>query len=292
MTLTISDHFADPILDDLPSREIDIDNRSNSSELTDYQVNVDVSNHVNQQGIRFVDENLQIIDYWEEDSNTIWAEIPKIIGSKVSAVRLMHGDIDSKSDGEATFNFFDDVETGDKTNWTEENGGIEVVTDSKNGIYAMRSNQGSGGTGDFTIGGYAGNSETDFIYEGWVKPIGNDWGGLIFRRSATTTFYISWFNPSGNAITLTKMLSGSRNDITSGSFTCSLGTWYKYKIIVSGTSIKIDIDGNNTIDTTDSDINTGYVGIGGYKDTNNREVVVDDIRVRKYTSPEPTAVIA
>ena len=71
MTLAIQDHFADPILDNLPSREINIDNRGNSSELTDYQVNVDVSNRVNQQGIRFVDENLQIIDYWEEDSNTI-----------------------------------------------------------------------------------------------------------------------------------------------------------------------------------------------------------------------------
>jgi len=108
MTLSIQDHFADPILDDLPTREINIDNRSNSSELTDYQVIVDVSNYVDKQGVRFVDENLQIVNYWEEDSNTIWAEIPNITGSKVSAVRLMHGDVDSMSDGDVTFDFFDD----------------------------------------------------------------------------------------------------------------------------------------------------------------------------------------
>ena len=110
MTLSIQDHFADPILDDLPIREIDIDNRGNSSELTDYQITVDVSNHVDQQGIRFVDENLQIVDYWEEDSNTIWAEIPKIVGSKTSAIRMIHGDVDSASDGDATFEFFDDFD--------------------------------------------------------------------------------------------------------------------------------------------------------------------------------------
>ncbi|RLG20061.1 hypothetical protein DRN77_08140, partial [Methanosarcinales archaeon] len=108
MTLAIQDHFADPILDALPTREIDIDNRGNSSELTDYQVAVDVSNHIDQQCVRFVDENLQIVDYWEEDSDIAWAELPKIIGGKVSSVRMLYGDVDIASDGEATFDDFID----------------------------------------------------------------------------------------------------------------------------------------------------------------------------------------
>ena len=110
MTLSIQDHFADPILDNLPSREIDIDNRGNSSELTDYQVDIDPSNHIDKQGVRFVDENLQIIDYWEESSNTIWTKIPKIAGGKVSAIRMVYGDVDSESNGSETFNLFDDFE--------------------------------------------------------------------------------------------------------------------------------------------------------------------------------------
>ena len=108
MTLIIQDHFADPILDDLSNREIDIDNRGNSSELMDYQVIIDTSKHVDKQGMRFVDENLKIIDYWKEDTNITWMEIPKIVGSKVSAVQMIYGDIDNKSDGDTTFEFFDD----------------------------------------------------------------------------------------------------------------------------------------------------------------------------------------
>lgn len=113
----IRDHYADPILDFLICREVDIDNRDNSSELTNYQVDLDLSDYIDQQEMRFIDENLQIIDYWEEDSDITWIKVSKIVGDAIHAVRMLHGDIESTSDADTTLDLSDNFE-----NWIEYTG--------------------------------------------------------------------------------------------------------------------------------------------------------------------------
>lgn len=111
----IEDHHADPILDSLLSREIVIDNRGNSNEHEDYQVELDIAgDHLffpDQNSLRFIDSNLQSINYWNESfPGKLWLKVPKIPASVFSTVRLFEGhpSEESKSNGDDTFEFFDD----------------------------------------------------------------------------------------------------------------------------------------------------------------------------------------
>jgi len=124
MTLAIQDHYADPILDDAISRDVIIDNRDNSNDLEDYQVQIDIDDDQlmlqGERGIRFVDENLQVLDYWEESDLNKWIKVAKVIGSKATAIRMLQKEgISSASDGNATFEFFDDFEGIEETSGSD-----------------------------------------------------------------------------------------------------------------------------------------------------------------------------
>ena len=285
MTLAIQDHFADPILDNLPIREIDIDNRGNSSELTDYQVDVDVSNHIDQQGVRFVDENLQIIDYWEEDTDTIWAEIPKIIGSKVSAIRMMHGDIYNTSDGEATFEFFDDFEDGDISDWSVVTGGSNTYNANNYYLYD------TGDTGCAVIS-HEINSISNFAFAFRFYPetptASDTRPGVSADANPHPDYgYHVWIADSG----ILRLYSPSQTTIVDGLWS-QLAKWYDMQFIKYGTSFELFIDGasQGTGSNSEEDI-MHYIRLEGSSVT-GRPARYDNVRVRKYTSPEPTAVIA
>jgi len=291
MTLSIQDHFADPILDDLPTREIYIDNRDNSSELTDYQVMVDVSNHVDKQGMRFVDENLQIIDYWEEDSDTVWMEIPKITGSKASAIRMMCGDVDNKSDGSATFEFFDDFEYDDDPinhGWTLDQGSYNsnynTVTD-----YAKR--------GSRSLKIYPGNIQIVSLYK--TLTSNNKYACEVDYYEtdpAETSIHTFLINNNLDERLACYGVSTYRMRYNSAwhesSIARSLG-WHKLGILRDGTSVYFMVDGTEADSYANSNniINSGlYSGSGNSGWDSTR--YWDSFRVRKYTSSEPTAVIA
>ena len=291
MTLSIQDHFADPILDNLPSREIDIDNRSNSSELTDYQIDIDVSNHVDKQEMRFVDENLQIVDYWEEDSDTIWVEIPKIVGNKMSAIRMMRGDVDSASDGDATFEFFDDFEYDDDPanhGWTIEHGtynsNYNTVTDyAKRGSRSLKIYPASGQIVSLYRALSSNNRyacEVDY-YE--TDPT---------ELSIHTFLHIDDVDERLACYDSDKYRVRYNSNWYTTSTSRSLG-WHKLGILRDGTSVYFMVDGTeadsyaNSNNITNSGLYSGS-GNSGWDSTR----YWDSFRVRKYTSPEPTAVIA
>lgn len=106
---TIKDRYEDPILDDMISREILIDNRGNSNELEDYQVDLAIDEKQlffeAQDGLRFVDENLKIIKHWNESFPKQWVKIPRIPASAMTALRMLNSKngIGSASDYNNTF---------------------------------------------------------------------------------------------------------------------------------------------------------------------------------------------
>ena len=119
----VRDHFSDPILDDMLSREVLIDNRENSSELEDYQVDLAIDENQlffeAQDGLRFVDENLKIIDHWNESfPDKEWLEIAKIPGSRMCGLRMLDGNpsASSMSNGPACFPLYEDFD--DISEWT------------------------------------------------------------------------------------------------------------------------------------------------------------------------------
>ena len=233
------------------------------------------------------DDSTTKIPFWIENTSTdpiqMWVNVTDNLNS-TQDVCIYYGKTDesSASNGTNTFEFFDDFEDDTIGGWTE------VGTGLIEGSGVLKSNAlgGDGGNGEFKIGGYRGNTALqNYVFEGNVKWT-NDWGTIIIRRSDNSNFYQFWKN--GDTIQFTKIIAGARTDITSGAQTLALNTQYTFKIIVNGTSFKYYHNGVTLlINTTDSDIASGNTGIGGYSDATNRNVIVDDIRVRKYASPEP-----
>jgi len=111
----IQDHYADPIFDHAHSHEVIIDNRDNSDVHEDYQVSLAVDeSHIffeAQEGLRFVDENLQVADHWNESfPDVMWLEVPKVPASGICALRMLDASPSEclTSNGDSTFEFFDD----------------------------------------------------------------------------------------------------------------------------------------------------------------------------------------
>ena len=151
MTLAIQDHYSDPILDDAVGRDVIIDNRDNSNDLEDYQIQLNIDDDQlmlqGERGIRFVDENLQVLDYWEESDQSEWIKVAKVIGSKATAIRMLQKEgIDSASDGDTTFEFFDDFEDSSViqekyiTNWTKSSNNPLQNKTCQNWLIAVYSN--------------------------------------------------------------------------------------------------------------------------------------------------------
>jgi hypothetical protein len=242
--------------------------------------------NVNFSDVRFTLDNTTLLPYWINNTNVNQVFVNVTTNGTVN---MYYGNPSSTSTSNVntTFILFDDFENG-TGKWTPENGGFTLSSASpKYGVYSLRSAQGGSGSGNFITAGYAGTNITNFVYEGWAKPTQNDWGGVIFRRSATTTFYILWFSPTSAQITLTKMVGAARTDINSASISGSLETWYRYKIFVNGNSIKVYIDDVLKFDETDTAVASGFVGLGGYNEATNRNIALDNVFVKYFTTTEP-----
>lgn len=146
----VQDHYADPILDDIGGREVIIDNRDNSATLEEYQVSLEMERgHVffdADDGLQFVNENLQIIDSWKESlPGAVWLEVPKISGSTMCALRMLDRKPSavSTSDGDNTFLFFDNFTTTKGkyiTNWTKHASNPLQTKTCQNWLIAVYSN--------------------------------------------------------------------------------------------------------------------------------------------------------
>jgi len=126
---------------------VTIDNTGNANALTDYQVKIDVAYEPEMQShfddLRFTDTSDNILNYWIEDyipstSAAVWVKIPSIPGSGTTTIYMYYGNagVGTESDGDATFDFFDDFEDGvigspwieveNKGTITETNGYLET----------------------------------------------------------------------------------------------------------------------------------------------------------------------
>jgi len=107
--------------------KVTIDNSSNSNNLTDYQIRIEISNDENffsdcnnkKEAIRlFDDDKTTPLSYWIEEWDTtdhnarIWAKVPSIPASstKIIYISVDQTRTEDESNGENTFLFFDDFD--------------------------------------------------------------------------------------------------------------------------------------------------------------------------------------
>ena len=108
---------------------VTIDNTSNTEQLNDYQVKIEVNTQeliangkarIDGGDMRFLDKSGVVLSFWVEnntyntDKTTFWVKIPQIISSTKDTIYFFYGQPTASSiaDGEATFELFDDFLDG------------------------------------------------------------------------------------------------------------------------------------------------------------------------------------
>jgi len=269
---------------------------NNGGSLVDYQILVSLSpstfdySKANPDGsdLRFTDVTKTVFyDYWIETWNPsgeskIWVKIPSIPGGGPSRLMFMwYGNpgATSQSNGGATFDFFDDFDDGDISDWTTlceqqdvpgescaySADNTECVSDEYSlSLYGWAS---CGGptfngirpTASRTLALADGSYKLDFFEKGW----GGQWG---FCSSGSAGENFAYIDATEIYRSATCHYSGCGRCSTSWENAVS------DTFTVSGGSITLKV----TTRVTDCEEAKGWF---------------DDVRIRKYASPEPTTVL-
>jgi len=283
-------------------KEITVKENSGKT-LTDYQVLVELNSanfdfskaKSDGSDIRF-SLNGEELNYWIEEWNPyakkakIWVKVPHIPANGEVKIKMYYGNPSASavSDGDKVFEFFDDFEDGDYTDkWspvkgvaTEENGYLEVgSTSATEGLIYVRTKTFSDTTG--------------FIIEGKINQItSNDLGEIMFHNDGTANNYYIFVVGYQDELRICKRVKGRETCPAAVSQTINENQWYDFKVKrkPDGT-IKGEIIGINSVSLVDNSLTSGYVGVrvGG---TANDKVRIDNYRVRKYASLEPTITLS
>lgn len=280
--------------------KITIDNTSNSNALTDYQVKISLDNtnfdfskaQTNGEDIRILDsDNSTPLDFWIEkwdNTNqvaTLLTKVPSISASSTKQIYLYFGNSSATSASNAanTFNFYSDGSS--LTNWT--NNGATVNSSNGNPEPSLEA---TGGTYAYINAGLTPNMAVDL--DVWVISGAIDLCNFYFltdssgegqmirldARSknysdfAATTSWTGWGTP------------------TSGE-TVSAGVWHHVQLLLGATQVHGYIDGAETATSPYTFANNGgYIAVHG----DSAGVTggdFDNIKIRKYVSPEPTTSV-
>lgn len=280
---------------------IQIDNTNNTNALIDYQISttIDTASLISQgkmqsdgRDIRCVDsDGITILNYWIEKginttSTKIWVKVPSIPASSKKSIYLEYGNPAASpvSNGDNTFDFFDDFPgtsiditkwtITDATGWSVSGGELQgtnttgilksIPTFSSNVIQDVKSRYTAMAANGFQSAGFFISTSNGF---GLLQHPSND-----FYRNDGVWTGISATSPSGTNL-LTKITTKPTTvDLNVTNY--DTGATYQNYVNVSNTVSSEPI----TIGRRYDNALTGQ-GYNGYWDW---------IRIRKYTSPEPT----
>jgi len=290
-------------------REITIDNTSNSNNLTDYQVKITLDNtnfdfsKANNDGsdIRFTDDDGSTLLYhwiekWDSANQeaVIWVKVPSILASSTKTIYMYYGNSSASdaSDGVNTFEFFDDF-SGDLSKWYISSGSasdtIEITVDNKlylheEGSPCKTCQSQDSISGDFILE-YKGKSDVGSNYNLGL--------GIMDSNQSDGNGFFPFFN--GNKyFGCFKRTGGSWSNLANtGSWTEN--TWYNFKIIREGSGFSFYQDESQVGSWSITEIgNSVYIiipRIWNEETGDAGNLYYDNIRVRKYTDPEPSSSV-
>ncbi len=300
---------------------ITINNSSNTESLTDYQIKINIDssesefwNAIENNGnsIRFTDEDgTTQLSFWIEkfdytnQSAIIWVKVPNIAASSTKTIYMYYGNSEATnaSDGESTFIFFDNFEDGDAGDWLQySSGGVQIASDPgpPSGIsssYSLLKTLNSDPNGGYKLIGTT--LGLGYILEGRIFR-SNYNGGAADRLAIEDSSFSGYgiqINHSSDYILIESRDAGTATTISSTTPAFSTDpeySWYFFSFSVASdstmafylyypdqTTLLVSVTAS---DSTYSSFDRVVIH-GGY------EYLIDDLRIRKYTSPEPTTTL-
>ena len=273
--------------------------------LADYQINLPVSYVSGMNSdfseLRFKDSSGNILSYWIESyvastSAQVWVKVPSIAAIGTTTIYMYYGNAgaSSASNGEDTFIFFDDF-SGDLSKWNTHVALGTVGINAGAGYPAPCLEIGGGSTsapyGFTAVGTDASYSAfQNGIIEADIYPATDALPEIIFRGNyASNTGYKGrWDCRNNNVNESPFMVAPYSGWPPFGTIMPHFGLanqWQKVKLSINGSTFSIY--SNDMLKSTE--INTSYTGPGeiGFANHYGSFARLDNIRVRKYASPEP-----
>src|SRR3984893_2161876 len=257
--------------------------------------------------IRFTaSDGTTLLPFWVESWNastlsaSLWVKIPTIDSINGATVYMYYGNASAAttSNGNATFDFFDDFSSGnvDTTKWTVGGGSWSVVTDTQpNGVQGFVL-QGTTNRPPNQMLYSAAYTGTNYILEAYGKQISGRHWGLGARLNGPTNLYSTNFYADLNStknLYVYKWLNNNGNSFATqlGSTavgSVSLNTWYKLQLAVQSNLIDVSVNDVPWIHTSDSQFSSGGVALFGGE---NMMARFSFVRCRQYAATEPTTTV-
>jgi hypothetical protein len=282
------------------SRRAPVTINNPGSSLTDYQVRVDVTYDADMQSnfddIRFREpDGSTELSHWRESyiastSAIFWVKVPSIpSGSRTIYMYYGNSTASSASDGDATFEFFDDFEDGDISDWFQYvNGTVQIANDGGNYVLLKTAyNDKNGGYSLFNNGALS-----DFEVVLRTKRI-NENGGSQNRYGIENGSFNGYgprmydFNtlPSNFAIER-RSGGGGSNLVLKSTSAYQWNTWMTVKFRKSGSTLEFELyNSSGSLVESISTSNSSYNSFDRFLVHGGWQFYTDDIRVRKYVQP-------
>ncbi len=103
------------------------------------------------------------------------------------------------------------------------------------------------------------------------KPVGgtrDQAGGLVLRAQNGSDYYVVVASARDNAIRLYRMNNGRRSLVASKEVPVSAGEWHKLRVLLTGDSFAVSLDGKEVLSATDRSLPLhGAVGVWSQSDS-------------------------
>jgi len=275
-------------------------------ELTDYQVKVEItdpdffSKCTDQKFVEFYDEDKQtLLPHYTELFDTankkavFWVKVPSIQanGTKMIYLNINTERTEDLSNPEAVFDFWDDFNDQDISDYTVVEGGFVVEQRDTNDYY-MKSTQ-PASTVSIAIHSTA-KTNADVVFEFEVVAL-EDSGrpGILFNYFDNDNYLFTRISNDDDQLQIWENKGGSYTKLNYTAYTINTNTWYKLRTIWKSDktiilqliddvgNVLAEIQATHTLDITENSFGARIYGLGG----------LDNLRIRKYTDPEPSVTV-
>ena len=281
------------------------------NDLTDFQVLIELNStnfnfehaQTNGEDIRFTDANGNLLSYWIEEWDSVnkkakvWVKVPSIPANSSVEIYMYYGNpsASSASNGDATFEFFDDFEDYTEK-WQEGGDSPTVLSETVDGRSVVKiTNGGTNSGGIWTKESInVENKVIECVLKGWSEGgadvdegLGIDTSWNVGTWPSLNILHATGDLPSPSEYHTVRIrdsgfVTGSKNLKTD---------WDKKQTIIKTEQIIGIYDGEELSASGTPTTYEGKIMLSVDNNKNNAGVYYDWIFVRKYTEPEPSISI-